>query len=109
MEEVLTNDNVVKVIIALIGLMGSIITYMIIPYFKSKVTKERREDIYFWAKIAVLAAEQMKEAGIINVPKKKYVLNYLKKKGFDISESDLDMLIESAVYELNLVGKELNR
>lgn len=95
------NDGVIRIIVALIGLLGTIITYVAIPYIKTKINKEQREDILFWVKIAVNAAEQMVEAGIITVPKKSYVINFLQEKGIDITEKELDILIEAAVYEMN--------
>ena len=35
--------------------------------------------------------------------KKKYVVEYLRNKGINISEEDLNILIEAAVRELNLL------
>ena len=49
-------DIIVKV---LIPILGTIITYILVPFLKQKITKEQREEIYFWVKIAVGAAEQI--------------------------------------------------
>ena len=97
-------DIMVKVIIPI---LGAIITYLIVPFIRQKTTKEQREDIYFWVRVAVQAAEQMADAGLINIPKKEYVINFLTKQGINITIQDLDAMIEAAVYELNLAKKAL--
>lgn len=99
--------GLVKVILAIIGLLGSVITYVAVPYFKSKTTAQQRENIYFWVKIGVSAAEQMKEAGLINIPKKEYVIEFLISKKIEIDLNQLDAMIESAVREMNEAKKEL--
>lgn len=97
-------DIIVKV---LIPILGTIITYILVPFLKQKTTKEQRENIYNLVKIAVKAAEQMHDAGLINIPKKKYVINFLTSKGINITIQDLDVMIEAAVQELNLAKKAL--
>ena len=93
-------DIIIKVIIPI---LGAIITYMIVPFIMKKTSKEQRDEIVAWVKIAVRAAEQMQEAGLIDIPKKAYVLDFINKKGFDITLKELDMLIEAAVKELNML------
>ncbi len=98
-----------RIILALIGLLGTIITAYAIPYFKVSTTKEQRETIYFWVKMAVYAAEQMKDAGLIQVPKKDFVIEYLVSIGINITPKDMDVLIEAAVTELKASGNELKK
>lgn len=90
-------DIVIKVIIPI---LGAIITYVLVPLIKKKVNNEQLDYIYAWVTIAVKSAEQMHNAGLINIPKKDYVVEYLNDKGFKISEADLDNMIEAAVKEL---------
>lgn len=97
-------DIITKVIIPI---LGTILTYLIVPLIKQKTTKEQRENIYNLVKIAVKAAEQMHDAGLINIPKKEYVINFLTSKGINITIQDLDVMIEAAVQELNLAKKAL--
>lgn len=97
-------DIITKVIIPI---LGTILTYLIVPLIKQKTTKEQRENIYNLVKIAVQAAEQMADAGLINIPKKEYVINFLTEQGINITIQDLDAMIEAAVYELNLAKKAL--
>lgn len=92
-------DVVIKVIIPI---LGAIITYVLVPLIKKKVSNEQLDYIYAWVTIAVKSAEQMHNAGLINVPKKEYVIQHLNDKGFKISEADLDNMIEAAVKELKI-------
>ncbi|SHF12117.1 Bacteriophage holin of superfamily 6 (Holin_LLH) [Tissierella praeacuta DSM 18095] len=93
-------DIIVKVIIPI---LGAILTYLIVPFIKSKTTKEQRENIYFWVKVAVGAAEQIYREKGEGKLKKEYVVAFLTSKGIDITMEELDVLIESAVKELNMI------
>ncbi len=98
-------DIIVKVVIPI---LGAIITYILVPFFKSKTTKQQRENIYFWVRVAVQAAEMIfvdKGQGKL---KKEYVVEFLTSKGIDVTLQELDVLIEAAVKELNLVQEKLS-
>ena len=102
------NNMIVEVGTILISLIGVLVTYLLIPYIKSKTTEKQREDIMFWVKVAVNAAEQIyKEKGNGKL-KKEYVVKFLNDIGIKISEFELDVLIESAVLELDKI-KEGNK
>lgn len=97
-------DIITKVIIPI---LGTILTYLIVPLIKQKTTKEQRENIYFWVKVAVGAAEQIyKEKGQGKL-KKEYVVDFLVSKGINITIQELDVLIEAAVKELNMAQEAL--
>ncbi|WP_236915657.1 phage holin, LLH family [Clostridium sp. Cult2] len=97
-------DIFIKVIIPL---LGAILTYLIVPLVLQKTTKQQRENIYFWVKVAVSAAEMIyKEKGQGKL-KKEYVVDFLVSKGINITIQELDVLIEAAVKELNLAQKAL--
>ena len=99
-------DIMVKVIIPI---LGAIITYLIVPFIKQKTTKEQRENIYFWVKVAVQAAEQIyKEKGQGKL-KKEYVVDFLVSKGINITIQELDVLIEAAVKELNIIQEKVGQ
>lgn len=98
-------DIVVKIIIPI---LGAIVTYIIVPFIMQKTSKEQRDNIFMWVKIAVAAAEQMQEAGLIEIPKKEYVIEFIKDKGFDITYEDLEIIVEAAVKELNLEQMKVN-
>ena len=97
----INNIDLTPIFTAIIALIGAIITYFVIPVLKGKISADNWKDIVKWVKIAVAAAEQMKAAGIITVPKKDYVLSFLKDKGITITDQELNALIEAAVYETN--------
>ena len=103
MTTMITSDAFVNITKCVIVLLGTIITYIVVPYIKSKTTEKQRDNIYFWVQVAVNAAEQIYAEKGMGVVKKKYVVEYLRNKNINISEEDLNILIEAAVRELNLL------
>lgn len=97
----MNSDAVVQIGTVIIALIGAVITYIIVPYFKSKTTKEQRESIAFWVRVAVNAAEQIYDEKGQGKVKKEYVIKFLSDKGITLTLEQLDVLIEAAVYELN--------
>jgi len=97
----MNNINLIPIITAFMALIGAIITYYIVPMLKGTISTGKLINIMNWVEIAVTAAEQMKAAGIINVPKKDFVIAFLKDKGITITDEELDALIEAAVFEIN--------
>lgn len=93
--------NIEIIIKIVIPIIGAIITYLIVPFLREKTTKEQRGNIEFWVRIAVNAAEQIYKEKGHGKQKKEYVLDFLSSKNINISEQQLDLLIEAAVYELN--------
>jgi len=87
----------------LIPLLGAVITYILIPYFKAKTTAEQRDEIYFWVQMAVQAAEMVYRERGQGALKKEYVVGFLTDRGIRLTLEELDVLIEAAVKELNLV------
>ena len=99
-------DIIVKVITPI---LGAIITYILVPWIKQITTREQRENIYFWVKVAVAAAEQIyKEKGQGKL-KKEYVVDFLVSKGINITIQELDVLIEAAVKELNIIQEKVGQ
>lgn len=99
-------DIIVKVITPI---LGAIITYILVPWIKQITTREQRENIYFWVKVAVAAAEQIyKEKGQGKL-KKEYVVDFLVSKGINITIQELDILIEAAVKELNIIQEKVGQ
>ena len=39
--------DVTAIVVALIGVLGTVITTVLVPYFKSKTTESQRDNIYF--------------------------------------------------------------
>ena len=101
--------NIEIIIKVIIPILGAIITYLIVPFIRQKTTKEQRENIYFWVTLAVQAAEQIyKEKGQGKL-KKEYVVDFLVSKGINITIQELDVLIEAAVKELNIIQDKVGQ
>ena len=97
------NEGSIKIILAIIGLLGTIITYVLVPYIKSKTTENQRDNIYNLVLIAVRAAEQIYNMTGQGKLKKEYVIEYLNSKGVKVTIEDLDVFIEAAVLELTII------
>ena len=94
--------DITQIVIALIGVLTTILTTVVIPYFKAKTTAEQRDNVYFWAKIAVEAAEKIyKDAGM-GAAKKEYVKQFLADHGIILDEAQVDVVIESAVLQMQI-------
>ena len=91
----------------LIPLVGAVLTIIIYPLIKAKTTKEQRDAMQIIVDSAVYGAEQLNDAGLLPIPKKDFVLDYLRKKGWDITEKDLDIMIEAAVKALNIEQEDI--
>ncbi len=96
--------DITQIVSLIIAVLGLILTGIFMPYIKSRVSTEQLDLIYKAVKIAVYAAEQLYGSGMGAV-KKQYVIDYLASKGLyvdvDVISSDLNAMIESAVYELS--------
>lgn len=89
---------------AIILLIAAIITTFVVPYVKSKTTEEQQSHIASWTKIAVTAAEQIYSGVGRGEEKKRYVLEFLRQKGYSLNLEEIEALIESAVYSLKNGG-----
>ena len=98
------NFNILQVVLAIVSI---VVTGILIPLIKTKISKTDLEKALVITDIAVKAAEQIyKEAGKGQI-KKKYVIDYLKKSGLNLSDEEINALIEATVKELNLWQAEL--
>lgn len=91
------NDGMVKIILALIGLLGTLLTYFLIPYLKTKTTKEQRDDLAFWLGVAMTSAEYMFDIPKAGIEKKDYVMKFIKSKGIKVKDEALSMLIDTVI------------
>ena len=93
--------NITPIFKAVVGLLATIITFVIVPYIKSKTTATQQKEINDWIKIAVAAAEQIYKGVGRGEEKKQYALAYLAKHGIKLDNATIDAMIEAAVYALN--------
>ena len=98
------NFNIIQVVLAIVSI---VVTGILIPLIKTKISKTDLEKALVITDIAVKAAEQIyKETGQ-GVIKKKYVMDYIKKSGLNLTDEEINALIEAAVKELNLWQTEI--
>ena len=93
--------NITLVVEAVGLLLFAVFTCIIAPYIRSRTTVEQQESINMWVGIAVTAAEQIFAGSGRGAEKKRYVIEFLNKKGFKLDEASVDAMIESAVNALH--------
>ena len=93
--------DITKVVVALIGLLSTIITVFLAPYLKAKMDVEKLQKLGELSRRFVLAAEQLIGKGE-GEKKKAMVQDWLKEKGYDVSLDEVDSAIEAAVKEMNI-------
>lgn len=90
-----------KIVVMVVTL---VITRYVIPYLKAKTDAQKIDRALAYIREGVRAAEQIYDQKDSKI-KKKYVLTYGRKIagriGLDLSEEDLEMLIEAAVKTMN--------
>lgn len=85
---------------AVITLVITIMTAIVIPYIKKKIGDEKYAEIERWVGVAVQAAEQLFAGSGRGAEKLAFVEEFLASKGFKIDAMSLRNLIEAAVYNL---------
>lgn len=93
--------DLTKIVVALIGLLGTVVTAFLAPYLKAKMDTEKIQQLGDFARRFVLAAEQLIGPGKGD-EKKAQVQDWLKEKGYDVSLDEVDSAIEAAVKEMNI-------
>lgn len=92
--------DLTQIVVALIGVLAAVVTKFVIPYIISKIGAEKRQEVAFWTKLAVEAAEKIFKEHGMGAEKKAYVISFLEEKGFKLNEKEIDIAIESAVLEM---------
>ena len=92
---------------AVIALLAALVTYKLIPWIRSKTTKQQQDNLMAAAKIAVFAAEQIYGAAKGD-EKLEYAMEALKKAGFTIDKTLAREAIEKAVHDMNEPRKVLD-
>lgn len=84
---------------AIIALLATLITTILIPYIKKKLSAEKTEELRKWVGIAVKAAEQL-YGSKTGQQKKEYVVSFLLSKGIKFDAGKVEAMIEAEVYKL---------
>lgn len=100
------DERLFQIILALIPILGAIITGFIIPFIKEKIGAERLAKYEYWAELAVKAAEMLWIESGSGKEKKQYVVDFLNnmfnKNKVVITEQQIEILVESAVKQMKL-------
>lgn len=98
------NDIIFEVIKSLVVIATMVLVRYAVPYLKAQVKNSNLSWIYDWAVYAVKAAEQTNTGTGMGSTKKAIVKEFLSKvvaeAGVDITDAQLENLIESAVYAM---------
>ena len=97
--------DITKIVVAVIGLMSTIVTVFLAPYLKTKWDVAKVEKLSELARRFVLAAEQLLGPGE-GTRKKEKVQDWLEEKGYNVSLDEVDSAIEAAVKEMNIAMRK---
>lgn len=98
--------DITHIVQIFVALVVALISAFVLPYFRSITTAEQRSDVQAWVKIAVAAAEQLFKGSGRGAEKKQFVLEWLYGHGMTVDDSQIDAMIEAAVYELGQALKK---
>ena len=92
--------DLTPVLQALAGLCCALITAVVIPFVRSRVSAERLARARVWADIVVAVAEKLFPQPGSGQEKKAYALDFLSQRSLGLGKGELDVLVECAVCEL---------
>ncbi len=92
--------DVTQVIVALIGLIGVLLSTVVVPLLRAKTTAQKWDNAMFWVKLAVQSAEQIYTGTGLGAKKKEFVEKFLAEHNIKLDEGQLDVAIEAAVLEI---------
>ena len=95
------NINLQPVISAAVALIAAVITTVLIPYIKGKISQQEYDKLIEAVRIAVAAAEQLFTSPQSGADKKQYVQEFLAAQGYDVSDQEIDTMIEATVGKIN--------
>jgi len=99
----MNNEMITVIIKSVVAILSVLITSVIIPYIKEKIGESKYEEIKLYVEYAVRCAEQLYTSEQWQ-EKKAYVKAYIIRKaaelGVNMSDEDLDILIEGIVNEV---------
>lgn len=94
------NEQVFNIVLLLIPVIGAVITGILIPYVKTKISVTQMDEIIKWVTKAVQAAEVLFDAPKSGEEKREYVINFIDKmfnsKKEVITKDQIRILLEAA-------------
>ena len=105
------NIDITEIVVAVIGLLGIVITSVVVPLIQSKLTNSQWETIKNYALAGVQAAEILIGAGN-GIKKFEKAKQYIEKQcaahGIKIDTDTIQIAIENAWKDLGLDQKQLS-
>ena len=93
--------DLTQIILAVITLIGAVLTGFVIPWLKNKLTDHQYDTFATLVRIGVFAAEQLFKSEQWK-EKKQYVVDLLTENGYTFDTTSVDALIEATVRELKI-------
>ena len=93
--------DLTQIILAIITLIGAIITRYLIPWIKDKLDDRQYDVFATLVRVGVFAAEQIFTSEQWK-EKKQYVVDLLEENGYTVNTTAVDALIEATVRELRI-------
>lgn len=102
--------DITQIVVAVIGLLGLVVTSVLVPLIRTKINAEQWDTIYNYAVAAVQAAEIIFDAQGKGAEKfewaKDYIESQCKQHGIKIDMDTVQVAIENAWKTLGLDKKE---
>lgn len=99
------NEQIFNIVLLCIPIIGAIITGILTPYIKTKISATQMEEIIKWVNKAVEAAEILFDTPKSGEEKREYVINFIDKmfnsKKEVITQDQIRILLESAWKQMN--------
>ena len=95
--------DLTMVIKAALALILMLLTYVVFPLLRNKLSQEKFMLMKECARIAVFSAEQLYQGSGRGEEKLEYALNYMKEQGYDIDKDEVRAVIEAWVKDLKLL------
>lgn len=100
------NEQLFNIVLLIISIIGAMITGILIPYIKTKVSAIQMDKIIKWVTKAVEAAEVLFDVPKSGNEKREYVINFIdnmfNSKKEVITKDQIRILIESAWKQMNV-------
>lgn len=100
------NEYVFEIILGIIGILGTVLTGIVVPYIKEKVGNEKLSKYKEWTALAVKSAEMIFNEQGMGETKKEYVVNFLNemfnKNKVVITPQQIEILLEAAVKAMKI-------
>ena len=104
------DEKLFEIILGIISLTGLVLTGVVIPLIKEKISNEKLAKYEEWATLAVHSAEMLFSEKGMGKTKKQYVIDFLNemfnKNKVVITKEQLEILVESAVKSMKLEEKQ---